>query len=246
MSIGSAEAQRIARDLIAEIRSEWVKTPHVRWVQQDGYHLLEVEIENVPYARFVKGPLDEGRDANSFVRFNPLSQAVDLVIESDRRTQSIDSSLKDSLLRSNAKARIVRMLKSVLPVFSDAIWQARIIGETLVEADIQVLVGNTSYARTTVNTSLDAIRSRIQKHFSFVPRTRDPKINHLTINIALRTFLADFKKSGVLPSQNRFAKALEVTPKAWREYLKKNQFEKHEITVRQLLEQLQSNETAKE
>jgi hypothetical protein len=123
-------------------------------------------------------------------------------------------------------------------VFGDAMWQARIIAEALCAIEILQPFGRPDIAREHVNATVKLIEDRVREGFGRISEARIPKISSFKIHTALRHFLDKFREAGEVPSQRQFAKALDVTPKAWREFLAKHALGKHELIVKQWLDEL--------
>jgi len=110
------------------------------------------------------------------------------------------------------------MLRMAPLLFWDAEWQARILAEAKCAMEVTRTFGRPDLARSILEQALDLARHTMKKRLPPVPVTRNPKINQFTIHTALRKFFPKFKETGELPSQRQFAKAIGVTPKAWRSF----------------------------
>lgn len=247
MSLEHGNARRIARDLISEIASAWTQTPTSRCEQKDGDYVFEFVIEPVRYMRFVRGPDDNDplSGADSAVRFNPLLEATTIVLECLKKVKAttMDAAMRDYVVRRDGKAGIRQMLVLAPQVFTDAIWQTRLLAGTVNSSDVLKTFGRPDLARGVINSALDSIRDRVKKRLPRVANTRNPKINQSTIGKALRTFFPKFKETKELPSQRQFAKAIGVTPKAWRTFLTKYSLDTHEVTIKEWYEFMLAKES---
>lgn len=239
MTIEGKEAERIAKDLIGEIASEWVDTPAARCVEENGSHtfvytLLPVRI--VRDDRLVERPA-----AISTFHFNPLAEATQIVMKCASLTEHVEyADMRDFLIRRDAKHLIRQMLIAAPQIFGDAPWQARIIAEALHGIDISLTFGKLDTARGHVNSTVDMIAQKVREGFGQISEARNPKINQFSINHALKVCYRKYKETGEIPSQRQFAKVLEVTPKAWRAFLTKHNLDTHEVIVKQWLEELRA------
>jgi hypothetical protein len=233
MSIDRNDAERIASDLVAEIAAEWTDTPTARCIQETNSFIFEFTLapaEIVEHAHVVRRPA-----STSIFRFNPLAEATEIVLSCSRQlNQSVGESLiREDIIRDNAKPRIVQMLISAPDVFTDATWIARLVGHTLCGLEVMDMTGRADLARGLRNSALDLIQNKLKRRFGRVSTKRNPKINRLALGKALGTFYGQYKQSGKVPSQRQFAKALGVTPKAWRTFLATHHMDKHEVTIKQ-------------
>lgn len=131
MSLDREDAERIARELIAEIGSKWEDTSRIVCVkdQHDAY-IFVFALPPAPLMR--NGVLIERPAAFSTFHFDPLAEATEIVARCDFDLGLMaDGTTKDTHLRQNAKERINEMLLSAADIFSDAMWEARITAETL-------------------------------------------------------------------------------------------------------------------
>jgi hypothetical protein len=209
MTIDHKDAERIARELIAEIASGWKKTSNCRCKKEKGsYNFIftlppAIVIRN---ARAVERP-----DAISTFHFNPLAEATEIVANCRLELASLgDPIMADHIVRENAKERIHQMLISAPVVFIDSTWQARIIAETLCGLKMMRIIGKSDKARVLANTTVDLIQEKVRERLGPISNARNPKITQFTISTALKHFLPQFKEVGKIPSQNQFAKACEV------------------------------------
>src|SRR4051812_19667898 len=76
-----AKAQRIARELIAEIGSVWPESAASRCVVQNGFHVFEFTLRPPRYSRLHVPTADEALSPDSTVRFNPFPQATEIVFD---------------------------------------------------------------------------------------------------------------------------------------------------------------------
>ena len=76
----------------------------------------------------------------------------------------------------------------------------------------------------------------MRRRFGPISKSRKPKINDFSIDAAVMAFLPNCRSTGRLPSRNQFAKALSVTPKAWRDYVQEHRSADDELIVREWLE----------
>src|SRR6185295_20363994 len=121
-------------------------------------------------------------------------------------------------------------------IFSDAMWQLGIISTAVVGVEMQNTFGKPVIARALVDTAMSMIQDRMRQRFGPISKARNPKINEFALHTAVTEFLPMFRKSGQLPSRNQFAKALKVTPKAWRDFVQAHPKGDHELIVRGWLE----------
>ena len=96
--------------------------------------------------------------------------------------------------------------------------------------------GNPVKARALIDSGLRLIADKMRRRFGPISKARKPKINDFTVHTAVISFLPQFRITGQLPSRNQFAKALNVTPKAWRDYVQEHPRGDHELIVREWLE----------
>jgi hypothetical protein len=247
MTIDGKDAERIAKDLIREIASEWVNTPTARCIEENGTHIFEFTLQPgtvIRYARQVERPI-----ATSIFRFDPLAEATEIVMSVAftyllHMNPPIDMTMTDLILRNNAKPRINQMLISAPDVLRDAMWQARIIGETLYEIEVMRLFGRPDIGRGLVNSAVAMIENKLRERFGKIPQKQKPKISSISIVGALSKFFPQFKETGQLPSQRQFAIALGVTPKGWRTYLDRNHLGNHESFVKARLDRLLTKENS--
>jgi len=239
-------AQRVARELITEIASEWQDTPVSRCVKESHRHVFEFTLKPSLYSRFT-APLT---DANSLVRFDPFSAATRIVAATFEGLRKLHvmgimtDKERDYTARHNAKLEILEMIKIAPDLFSDAVWQAQLIaGMNLAVKQISPS-GRLDIVRRIVNSSFESIQEKLRRRLPIVSKTKSLKISPSSITRALEKFFPDFKKTGMLPSQRQFAIAIGVSPKAWRTYLDKNDLDKHEITVRKWYEVMLREEPA--
>jgi hypothetical protein len=134
------------------------------------------------------------------------------------------------------------MLLVAPEVFSDALWQLRIFSNALVGVQWRLAFGRPDRARALVDTAVLFIEQRVRQRFGPIYKGRNPRIHDFSIHTALRTFLPKYRRTGQLPSQNQFAKALGVTAKGWRDFLKKHNRGKHEQVVKEWLDKLRKRE----
>jgi hypothetical protein len=227
------DAESIARELLAEIASEWIDTPTTRCVEEDGSYIF---VFTLPPAKVISdGRVVKRPAAISTFHFNPLAEATEIVRGSDLRFPTgvgIDNAgMSESVLREITKPKILQMLRSASDVFTDAMWQARIIADTLCAVETMSVFGRQDITRLYVNSTLDMIREKMRERIGPIHQARNPKITESSISTALRSFFPKFRETGEIPSQRQFAKTVGVTAKAWRDYLKKNQLGKHESII---------------
>jgi hypothetical protein len=236
--VDDKDAERIAKDLISEIASEWIDTPAICCLQENDSYIFEFVLqpsEVIRYARVIERP-----KAPSVFRFNPLAEATEIVssVAFGLHSSIADNArMAEAIIHDNAKTQINHMLKSAPDVFTDAMWQARIIGETNGELQYLRLIGRPDIARGLINSALAMIMERIHKHFGKITQKQKPKISPLSIGLALKTFVPKFEETGQIPSQRQFAKALGVTSKGWRDYLRNHQLGDHEPLIKRWLEE---------
>jgi formylglycine-generating enzyme required for sulfatase activity len=246
-----ARARTIAGELIAEIVREWKSTRDVYYIERSGYHLFEFVIESTPYARIVLGPqdADSQSSANSSVRFNPLAEATEIVFAALEKThtlhllEQINDEERNRIVRRDAKAEILNMIRVAPDLFRDAVWQAQLIGGTTRAVKQIIPSGRLDIARGMVNSSLTAIQNRLKKRFPKVSKAKKLKISDAAIASAIEKFLPQFRQTRALPSQRQFAIAIGVSPKAWRLFLTRYDLDKHEVTIKQWYEFILAKET---
>jgi len=239
MIIDGKGAERIAKDLIREIASEWVNTPITRCVEENGSYIFECTLEPglvIRYARKVERPI-----APSVFRFDPLAEATEIVIDCAFTLEQRAPTMTELIIRINAKPRIRQMVVSAPDVFTDAMWQARIVGDTLHSLETLQPFGRPDIARGLINSTVAMIENRVRDRFGKVRQKQKPKISQFSLSTTLKTFFPTFEETGQIPSQRQFAKALGVTAKGWRDYLKKHQLGKHHSIVKRWLEELLSS-----
>jgi hypothetical protein len=240
MTIDDKDAERIARELIAEIASEWIDTPGARLLQQDGSYIFEFILaptEIVRYTRIVERPA-----AISTFHFNPLAEAAEIVFDIALKSDLVDTPLSPANLRLDAKQQIHHMLLITPRLYMDAMWQARIIANTVSGLENLRVAGRPDIARELAKHSMERIEARVRSYLGHISSARNPRINDWSITNALTKFLPKFKETGKIPSQNQFAKALGVSPKGWRDFLKKQQLSDHKATVNLWLRSLLARE----
>jgi hypothetical protein len=232
------DAQRIARELITEIASEWADTPNARCVKGPHRHVFEFTLKPSRYSRLT-APLTH---ADSVVRFDPFAAATRIVLAALEGLRALHAmgimteKERDDTARHNAKLEILEMIKIAPDLFSDAIWQAQLIAGTNLAVKQITPSGRLDIVRRIVNSSFEAIQEKLRRRLPVVSKTKSLKISSDAIARALEKFFPDFKKTGALPSQRQFAIAIGVSPKAWRTFLDTHDLDKHEITVRQWYE----------
>lgn len=235
MYLDHKEAERIARELLAKIASEWKDTERNRSVLENGSYIFVLTLEPSRDARLTGFDLDT---PPSILHFNPLMEATEIValtaLDAQRATN--DEERFDFFVRSHAERRIAQMVLAAPDIFSDAMWQLGIISTTVVGAQMQSYVGRPVTARALVDSALFMIEGRIRQRFGPIPKGRNPKINEFSIQTAVISVLPKFRSTGELPSRNQFAKALKVSPKAWRDFVQAHQKNDHELIVRDWLE----------
>jgi hypothetical protein len=240
MKIDRKDAERIAKDLIREIASEWADTLVSRCVEENGSYVFEFTLEPgeiIRYARTVERPI-----ARSVFRFNPLAEATELVVDCADTLDQRAPTAPEVVIRSNAKSRIHQMLVSAPKVFTDAMEQARIVGETLVAVTAMQFFGRPDITRGLIDSAVAVIHKKVRDRFGKTPQKQKPKITPVSILQALSEFLTRFKETGQCPSQRQFAIRLGVTPKGWRNYLDRHHLGEHESFVKQQFERLLSLE----
>lgn len=238
MNIDDKDAERLAKELIGEIAPDWAETPTVRVIKENGSYIFEYTLQPskvVRYARVVERP-----KSPSVFRFNPLAEATEIVISTASTLNpnlTNNARIAQIAIRNIARSRIIQMLISASDVFTDAMWQARIIGETIPGVRSMKAGGRPDIARGLIKSVMAMFEKKLRKYFGEIKQKQNPKINQWSVTTALATFYPIFRKTGQIPSQRQFAKALGVTPKGWRDYLRNNQFGDHDTVVRQWLEQ---------
>lgn len=236
MTIDGKHAERIASDLIRAIASEWVDTPDTRCLKESDSYIFEFTLlptEIVRYARKVERPLSP-----SIFRFDPLAEAVEIVLQcaSKLTGQSMSESAIESRIRKNAHPRILQMLFSAPKVFAEAMWEARIVGETLAGIETMKLLGRPDIARGLMNSAVKLIEKKVRERFGEIKQKQKLKITPLDVDAAIIEFLPRFKETGAVPSRNKFAKQLGVSPKGWRDYLDRHQLGEHDTYLKELFE----------
>lgn len=237
MPLDYKDAERIARELIAKIASDWKDTPRNRCVLENDSHVFILTLQTSNDLRFTRV---DPKSPPSILHFNPLAEATEIVALTANELEPTlkDSDLLDDSIRSNSESRIRQMLRAAPGVFSDGLWQLRIISNALVGVHWQIAFGNTVKARAIMETAIKFIDDRIRLRFGPIKKGRNPKIHVFSLNTALLGFLKRFRSTGRLPSRNQVAKALNVTPKAWRDYVQEHASGDHEKLVKQTLEHL--------
>jgi hypothetical protein len=237
MTIDGKEAERIAKDLIREIASEWKDTPSARCTEEDGFYVFEFTVQPSQIIRYARGV--ERPHSPSVFRFNPLAEATEIVIDcATQLTQQVSTS--DSmtlvLIISNARPRIYQMLRLAPTVFEDAMWQARIIADTLHDLETMKMFGRPDIARGLVNSTVAMIETKLRDRFGRIKQKQRPRLTVVQISTAIATFLPAFEKSGAIPSRNKFAKQLGVSAKGWRDYLSRHQLGEHDVYLTELFQ----------
>jgi hypothetical protein len=232
----------IARELIAEIASKWTDTPSNRCVLENGSYIFVLTLEPNNDLRLTS--FDPNVPA-SILYFNPLIEATEIVAlcANDAADATEDAEMLDSIIRSNAETRIGQMLLAAPDIFSDALFQLRVISTTFVGVQVMNTFGKPDKARALIDSALRFIEERLRQRFGRVSKGRNPKINNFSIHTALRKCLPKFKSTGQLPSRNQFAKALGVTPKAWRDFVKEHPKADHDLIVKEWLENLHKHDS---
>ncbi len=239
MDIDDKDAEQIAKDLISELAPDWEETPIVRIIKENDSYIFEFTLQPraiYRYAHLVKRPTSP-----SIFRFNPLAEATEIVISTAFTLNpdlASDARIAQIAIRNIARRQIIQMLMSASDVFTDAMWQARIIGETITSVRSTKVIGRPDIARGLIKSAMAMIEEKLRNYFGEIKQKQNPKINQLSVQTALSTFYPMFRDTGQIPSQRRFAKALGVTPKGWRDYLSNHQFGDHDTAVRQWLEQM--------
>lgn len=238
MNIDNKDAERLAKDLISEIAPDWGETPTVRVIKENDSYIFEYTLQPgkvVRSARVVERP-----NAPSVFRFNPLAEATEIVISTAftmNMALASNPKIAQIAIRNIARSRIIQMLISASDVFTDAMWQARMIGETIPGVRSMKASGRPDIARGLIKSVMAMFEKKLRNYFGEIKQKQNPKINQQSVTTALATFYPMFRNTGQIPSQRQFARTLGVTPKAWRDYLRNNQFGDHDTVVRQWLEQ---------
>ncbi len=237
MTIDRKDAENLARELIKEIASEWEDTPNNKCVLENGSYVFILTLQESDDLRFTRV---DPNSPPSIVHFNPLAEAIEIValVANEVEPSSKDSELFHSIIRSNVESRIRQMLLSAPDVFSDGLWQLRIISNALVGVHWLSVFGNTVKARAAIETAISLIEEKIRRRFGPIPKGRNPKIHDFSLQTAMLGFLETFRSTGELPSRRKTAKALGVTPKAWRDFVQEHPKGDHELIVKEWLEEL--------
>jgi hypothetical protein len=239
MPIERKDAENLARDLIREIASEWEQTLFTTCYEENGNYIFLFTI--VPGDLEQDGSKIDRPIAPSGFQLNPLAEVTEIIIACflELENKSIgDEEFRRILAYDNARRWTLRMLDITIPVFQDAMWQSRMIAHTLISIETLKAFGSTDKARELINSTVDTVERKWRDRLGRIRSKRKPKISAFTLNTALRTFLPKFRETGKVPSQNQFAKVVGVTAKGWRTYLTKNKLPKHEVIVRQWLQEL--------
>jgi hypothetical protein len=130
------------------------------------------------------------------------------------------------------------MLDIITPIFQDAMWQSRTIAHNLISIETMKAFGRTDVAREIINSTVSMVEEKLRDRLGRIASKRPPKITAFKLHTALRTFLPEFRETGKVPSQMQFAKELGVTAKGWRTYLTNKDLPKHEVIVKQWLQEL--------
>jgi len=234
------DAERLARDLIKEIASEWETNLFTTCYEENGEYIFLFTLVPGDLEQAVGNVVKRPR-APSGLQFNPLAEVTEIVIGCFRDLE--DKSITDEEFRrvlafDNAMRWTLRMLDITIPVFQDAMWQSRTIAHTLISIEALKAFGSTDKARELINSTVGMVEEKLRDRLGRIKSKRKPKISPFTLNTAVRTFLPKFRETGKIPSQNQFAKAIGVTAKGWRAYLTKNKLPKHEAILRQWLQDL--------
>lgn len=236
MPLDYKDAERIARELIAKIASDWTDTPNNKLVLENDSYVFILTLQTSNDLRLTRF---DPNSPPSILHFNPLVEATEIVAIVANEVASIkEPIILDSIIRSNAESRIRQMLHAAPDVFSDALWQLRIISNALVGVHALSSFGGFVKARALINSAISLIEDRIRRRFGPIRQGRNPKIHDFSLNTALLGFLKDFRSTGQLPSRKKFAKALGVTPKAWRVFVQEHPKGDHDLIVKEWLEQL--------
>ena len=229
MAIDRTHAQSIARDLITKIASDWPPVATSRCTKRRNQYIFEFVLGRPLYT---EDPIDL-RPGDSLVRFNPLKEATEIVLDHFERLKHIaDVGMREEIVRLNAETRIQEMIGIAPLLFWDASWHAGLLAEVKCTMAVMHTFGNPKAARETLESALELVRQKMKKRLPPIPSTKNPKINQFTINHALKTFFPKYKDTGEIPSQRQFAKVIDVTPKAWRTYLANHSLPRHEDTVK--------------
>src|SRR5262245_49689289 len=131
MLLDYKDAEGIARELIAKIASDWKDTPRNRCVLENGSPVFVLTLQTSNDLRFTRVDPDS---SPSILHFDPLVEAIEIVaLTANEIEPSLkDSELLDSIIRLNAESRIRQMLLAAPDLFSDGLWQLRIISHALV------------------------------------------------------------------------------------------------------------------
>jgi hypothetical protein len=239
MDIDDKDAEQIARSLLCEIAFGWEDTPAIRCLKENDAYIFEYTLQPSAiyrYAHLVKRPTSP-----SVFRFNPLAEATEIVISAAETLNpdlANDARIAQIAIPNIARSRIMQMLISAPDVFTDAMWQARIIGETIPSVIGMQARGRPDIARGLINSAMAMIEKKIREYFGEIRQKQKPKISQWSIEVALWEFASIFKETGQIPSQRRFAKALGVTPKGWRDHLDNNKLGDHDSFIRRCFEQM--------
>jgi hypothetical protein len=237
MPLDYKDAEGIARELIAKIASEWKDTPNNRVVLENDSYVFILTLQESNELRLTTV---DPNSPPSIVHFNPLAEAIEIValIADEVEPSSKDSELFHSIIRLNAESRIRQMLFAAPGLFSDALWQLRIISNALVGVHWLTTFGSTVKARAVIETAISLIEEKIRRRFGPISKGRNPKIHDFALQTAMLGFLERFRSTGELPSRRKTAKALGVTPKAWRDFVQEHRKGDHELLVKEWLEEL--------
>jgi hypothetical protein len=238
MTIDGKEAERIARDLIHEIASEWKDTPSTRCVEESDSFVFEFTVQPSQIIRYAHGV--ERPHSPSVFCFNPLAEATEIVNDcAEKLTQQVsttDPTTLEHLIIANAGPRIYQMLRLAPTVFEDAMWQARIIADTLHSLGMMQMFGRPDIARGLINSTVAMIVTKLRERFPRIKQKQKSRLTVVQIGTAISVFLPAFEKTGAIPSRNQFAKQLGVSARGWREYLKRHHLGEHEVYLTELFQ----------
>src|ERR1051325_2028562 len=120
--VDQTDAERIARELLSKIASQWTNTERNKCRLENGSYIFVLTLEPTNDLRLTSFDLNT---PPSILHFNPLMEATEIVAlcanESARSTK--DEAMLDGIIRSNAETRIHKMLLTAPDIFSDALWQ---------------------------------------------------------------------------------------------------------------------------
>jgi hypothetical protein len=176
MPLDYKDAEGTARELIAKIASEWKDTPNNRCVLENGSYVFILTLQASNDLRFTRV---DPNSPPSILHFNPLAEAIEIValVANEVEPTSKDSELFHSIIRFNVESRIKQMLFAAPGLFSDALWQLRIISNALEGVHWQTAYGQPVKARALMESAIKLIADRIRLRFGPIQKGRNPKIH---------------------------------------------------------------------